>query len=50
MGLDPDEAADHLRRTMPDTVMSVLQAHVMRRDLMAWKPLLAKFKTYKGSH
>jgi hypothetical protein len=50
MGVDPDEAADYLRRTRPDTVMSVLQAHALRRDLMAWKPLLNEFKTYKGSH
>ena len=47
-GVDPDAAADWLRKTKPDAVMSVVQAHTLRRDLLAWRPLIAEYKRFKG--
>ena len=48
MGLDADKAADWLREHRKDTSMAAAQAHFMRRDLMAWKPLLADYRAATG--
>jgi hypothetical protein len=45
---DPAAAAAWARRVMPDTVMSVLQAHVMRRDVSAWRPIFDAYKRGGG--
>jgi hypothetical protein len=48
MGLDADKAADWLKDHRKDTSMAALQAHYMRRDLMAWKPLLDDYRAATG--
>ena|ERR1700733_2816529 len=48
MGLDADKAADWLKDQRKDTSMAALQAHYMRRDLMAWKPLLDDYRAATG--
>jgi hypothetical protein len=48
MGLNPDAAADWLKDHRKDTVMAAAQAHYMRRDLMAWKPLLEDYRAATG--
>lgn len=45
---DPAAAAAWARRMMPDTAMSVLQAHIMRRDVGAWKPVFEAYKRGGG--
>jgi hypothetical protein len=48
MGLDADKAADWIKDHRKDTAMVAAQAHFMRRDLMAWKPLLADYQAATG--
>jgi hypothetical protein len=48
MGLDADKAADWIRDHRKDTAMVAAQAHFMRRDLMAWRPLLADYQAATG--
>jgi hypothetical protein len=48
MNLDADKAADWLRDHRKDTSMAALQAHYLRRDLQAWKPLLEDYKAATG--
>jgi hypothetical protein len=48
MGLDANKAADWLRDHRKDTSMAALQAHYLRRDLAAWKPLLADYQAATG--
>jgi hypothetical protein len=44
MNLDADKAADWLRDHRKDSSMVALQAHYLRRDLQAWKPLLEDYQ------
>jgi hypothetical protein len=44
MGLDADKASEWLKVNRRDTAMAAVQAHGLRRDLMAWKPLLEQYK------
>jgi hypothetical protein len=48
MNLDPDRAADWLKDHRKDTSMVALQAHYMRRDVMAWRPLLDDYRAATG--
>jgi hypothetical protein len=48
MKLDADKAADWLRDHRKDTSMAALQAHYLRRDLQAWKPLLEEYRAATG--
>jgi hypothetical protein len=48
MNLDADKAADWLKDHRKDTVMVAAQAHYMRRDMMAWKPLLEDYRAATG--
>jgi hypothetical protein len=48
MNLDADKAADWLRDHRKDTSMAALQAHYLRRDLQAWKPLLEDYQASTG--
>jgi hypothetical protein len=48
MNLDADKAADWLRDHRKDTSMAALQAHYLRRDLQAWKPLLEDYRSATG--
>jgi hypothetical protein len=48
MGLDANRAATWIAEHRKDTAMIVAQAHYMRRDLMAWKPLLADYRAATG--
>jgi hypothetical protein len=48
MGLNADAAADWLREHRKDTSMAAVQAHYLRRDLMAWKPLLSDYQAATG--
>jgi hypothetical protein len=48
MNLDADKAADWLRTNRRDTAMAAAQAHGLRRDLMAWKPLLEQYRASTG--
>jgi hypothetical protein len=48
MGLDADKAADWIRENRRDTAMAASQAHGLRRDLLAWKPLLEQYKSATG--
>jgi hypothetical protein len=48
MGLDADRAADWIKANRRDTAMAVAQAHGLRRDLMAWKPLLQDYRAATG--
>ena len=48
MGLDADKAADWIREHRKDTAMVAAQAHGLRRDLMAWRPLLDDYRKATG--
>jgi hypothetical protein len=48
MGVNPDEAADWLREHRKDTSMVASQAHLMRRDVRAWLPLLEAYRDATG--
>ena len=48
MNLDADKAADWIKAHRSDSAMVAAQAHALRRDLMAWKPLLADYKAATG--
>jgi hypothetical protein len=48
LGLDADKAADWIKDHRKDTAMAAAQAHFMRRDMMAWKPLLADYQAATG--
>jgi hypothetical protein len=48
MGLDADKAADWIRDHRGDSAMAAAQAHGLRRDLMAWKPLLSDYRAATG--
>jgi hypothetical protein len=48
MNLDADKAADWLRDHRKDTSMAAIQAHYLRRDLQAWKPLLEEYRAATG--
>ena len=48
MGLDADKAADWLKDHRKDTAFAAAQAHFLRRDLMAWKPLLSDYQAATG--
>jgi hypothetical protein len=48
MNLDADKAADWLRDHRKDTSMAAIQAHYLRRDLQAWKPLLEDYRAATG--
>jgi hypothetical protein len=48
MGLDPEKAAVWLKDHRKDTSMVATQAHFMRRDVMAWRPLLDEYKAATG--
>jgi hypothetical protein len=47
-GLDPEKAAVWLKDHRKDTSMVATQAHFMRRDVMAWRPLLDEYKAATG--
>jgi hypothetical protein len=48
MGLDPEKASGWLKEHRKDTSMAATQAHLMRRDVMAWKPLLDDYRKATG--
>jgi hypothetical protein len=48
MGLDADKAADWIKSHRRDTAMVAAQAHGLRRDLLAWKPLLEDYRRSTG--
>jgi hypothetical protein len=48
MGLDPDKASVWLKEHRKDTSMAATQAHLMRRDVMAWRPLLDAYRQATG--
>lgn len=48
MNLDADKAADWIKEHRKDTAMAAAQAHGLRRDLLAWKPLLQDYKAATG--
>jgi hypothetical protein len=48
MGLDENKAADWIRGHRRDTGMAASQAHFLRRDVAAWKPLLADYQAATG--
>jgi hypothetical protein len=48
MGVNPDKAADWLREHRKDTSMVASQAHLMRRDVRAWLPLLEAYRDATG--
>jgi hypothetical protein len=48
MNLDADKAADWIKTNRRDSAMAVAQAHTLRRDLMAWKPLLEDYRRATG--
>ena len=48
MNLDADKAADWIKEHRKDTAMAAAQAHGLRRDLLAWKPLLENYKAATG--
>jgi hypothetical protein len=48
MNLDADKAADWIKTNRRDSAMAVAQAHTLRRDLMAWKPLLEDYRRASG--
>jgi hypothetical protein len=48
MNLDADRAADWIKDHRKDTAMAAAQAHTLRRDLMAWKPLLEQYRAATG--
>jgi hypothetical protein len=48
MNLDADKAADWIREHRRDTAMVAAQAHGLRRDLLAWKPLLEDYRMATG--
>jgi hypothetical protein len=48
MKLDPEKAAVWLKEHRKDTSLAVAQAHFMRRDVMAWRPLLEDYRAATG--
>jgi hypothetical protein len=48
MNLNADKAADWIKSHRRDTAMVAAQAHGLRRDLMAWKPLLEDHRAATG--
>jgi hypothetical protein len=48
MGVSPDKAADWLREHRKDSSMVASQAHLMRRDVRAWLPLLSDYQAATG--
>jgi hypothetical protein len=48
VGVDPEKAAVWLREHRKDTAMVVSQAHLMRRDVRAWLPLLSDYQAATG--
>jgi hypothetical protein len=48
VGVDPEKAAVWLREHRKDTSMVVSQAHLMRRDVRAWLPLLSDYQAATG--
>jgi hypothetical protein len=48
MNLDADKAADWIKSHRRDTAMAAAQAHGLRRDLLAWKPLLEDYRRATG--
>jgi hypothetical protein len=48
MNLNADRAADWIKEHRKDTAMVAAQAHGLRRDLLAWKPLLDDYRKATG--
>jgi hypothetical protein len=48
MGVDPEKAAVWLKDHRKDTAMVVSQAHLMRRDVRGWLPLLEDYRRATG--
>jgi hypothetical protein len=48
MGLNPESAAIWLKDHRKDSSMVATQAHFMRRDVMAWRPLLEEYQAASG--
>jgi hypothetical protein len=48
MGVDPEKAAVWLREHRKDSAMVVSQAHLMRRDVRGWLPLLEDYQMATG--
>ena len=48
IGLNPDRAADWIREHRKDSAMVCSQAHLMRRDVWSWKPLLDDYQAATG--
>jgi hypothetical protein len=48
MGVDPEKAAVWLKDHRKDTSMAATQAHLMRRDVRAWLPLLEDYRMATG--
>jgi hypothetical protein len=48
MGLDADKAADWIKDHRKDSAMAAAQAHGLRRDLLAWRPLLEDYRRATG--
>ena len=48
MGLDAAKAQAWIADHRKDTAMAAAQAHFLRRDLMAWKPLLEDYRKATG--
>jgi hypothetical protein len=48
MGVNPEKAAVWLREHRKDTSMVASQAHLMRRDVRAWLPLLSDYQAATG--
>jgi hypothetical protein len=48
MGVDPEKAAVWLREHRKDSAMVVSQAHLMRRDVRGWLPLLEAYQMATG--
>jgi hypothetical protein len=48
MGLDATKAQAWIADHRKDSAMAVAQAHLLRRDLMAWKPLLEDYRRATG--
>ena len=48
MNLDADKAADWIKSHRGDSAMAAAQAHGLRRDLLAWRPLLEDYRRATG--
>jgi hypothetical protein len=48
MNLDADKAADWIKEHRKDSAMAAAQAHGLRRDLLAWRPLLDGYRRATG--